>query len=55
MVRGLFPGLLGAVRAFLWERKLYWMAPFLLVLVFFLVLIVLGAITGAGPFNYTLF
>ena len=55
MVRGFFSRIVGAVLAFLWERKLFWMVPSLAVLIFFLILIVLGAIKGVGPFNYNRF
>jgi hypothetical protein len=55
---GLFRGVLSTVVEllhFLWERKLWWLAPMLVVLLLFAGLIALGTATGLGPFIYTLF
>jgi hypothetical protein len=51
-------GVLGTVRElfeFLWARKLWWMIPFMLVLLVFAAVIILGGAAGIGPFIYTLF
>ena len=48
-------GIAGELLAFLWRRKLWWMMPMVLILVFVGLLIVVGSSTGAGPFIYTLF
>ena len=45
----------GELIAFLWQRKLWWMIPIVLVLLLFGILTVTGSTTGAGPFVYTLF
>jgi len=48
-------GIAGELLAFLWHRKLWWMIPFVAVLLLFGILIVVGSTTGVGPFVYTLF
>ncbi|MBI4024588.1 MAG: hypothetical protein HY360_06375 [Verrucomicrobia bacterium] len=48
-------GILGELLAFLWEQKLWWMIPMVLVLVLFGLLLVFGTQTGMAPFVYTLF
>jgi Family of unknown function (DUF5989) len=40
---------------FLWERKLWWMIPMVLVLVVFGLLIVFAQTSPLAPFIYTLF
>jgi len=40
---------------FLWQNKLWWMMPMVVVLLIFGILIVVGTSTGVGPFIYTLF
>jgi len=45
----------GELMGFLWEQKLWWMAPIVLVLLFIGLLIGFGSATGVGPFIYTLF
>jgi len=47
-------GLVGELVAFMSENKVWWMAPILIVLGLFAVLLVLGA-TGVAPFIYPLF
>lgn len=47
-------GLLGELLAFMAENKVWWMAPLLLVLALFGVILALGG-TGAAPFIYVLF
>jgi len=48
-------GIAGELIRFLWELKLWWMIPLVLVLVMFGILIVAGSTSGVGPFIYTLF
>ena len=40
---------------FLWQQKMWWLIPFVVILVTFGILIVVGSTTGVGPFVYTLF
>jgi hypothetical protein len=40
---------------FLWERKLWWIMPIVLVLLLIGVLLVLGQGSAIAPFVYTLF
>jgi len=54
MVRGLASTIL-ELFGFLWARRLWWLAPMVLVLLLFGGLIVLGSAAGIGPFIYTLF
>lgn len=48
-------GTLNEIFRFLWQRKLWWMIPMVSVLLLFGVLIMLGSVSGVGPFIYTLF
>ena len=48
-------GILGELIQFLWQRKLWWMIPMILILVLFGVLIVLAGSSPVAPFIYTLF
>lgn len=41
--------------AFLWERKLWWLIPMVVVLVAFGMLLVFAQASGIAPFIYTLF
>ena len=41
--------------AFLWERKMWWMIPLVMVLLVTGLLIGFGSTSGVGPFIYTLF
>ena len=45
----------GELFAFLWRRKMWWLMPFMVVIVFFGLLIGFGSASGLGPFVYTLF
>ena len=47
-------GIVSEFRTFLWERKLFWMTPIVVVLLLLAVLVALGG-TAAAPFIYTLF
>ncbi len=51
----LLAGTLGELFGYLWQRKLWWLTPMLVVLIMFAALIVLGSSTGVGPFIYTFF
>ena len=54
ILRGIF-GTIGELFALLWMRRLWWLIPALVVLIFFGVMIALGGVAGVGPFIYTLF
>jgi hypothetical protein len=54
ILRGIF-GTIGELFALLWVRRLWWLIPALVVLIFFAVIIALGGVAGVGPFIYTLF
>jgi hypothetical protein len=47
--------IMGELVAFLWERKLWWMIPMVVVLVLFGTLMVLAQGSALSPFVYTLF
>ncbi|HEX9075481.1 MAG TPA: DUF5989 family protein [Anaerolineae bacterium] len=53
-IRGIL-GTLGELFQFLWQRRLWWLLPMIIVLILFAALIVLGSAAGVGPFIYTLF
>jgi hypothetical protein len=40
---------------FLWARRLWWLIPFVAVLILTGVLLIVGQVTGVAPFIYTLF
>lgn len=46
---------LGELFQFLWQRKLWWLIPMIVILLLFAVLIVVGSTGGVGAFIYTLF
>ncbi|MBI4240697.1 MAG: hypothetical protein HY613_03180 [Candidatus Rokubacteria bacterium] len=48
-------GVAGELLIFLWERKLWWMIPMVLVLLGFGLLLVLAQSSAIAPFIYTLF
>jgi hypothetical protein len=48
-------GTMGELLAFLWQRKLWWLIPLVVVILLAGVLLVFGQATGVGPFIYTLF
>ncbi len=48
-------GTAGELLSFLWERRMFWLIPMVVVLLAFGVLFVLAASSGIGPFIYTLF
>jgi len=48
-------GIMGELLTFLWERKLWWLIPLVLVLFLFGILITLAQNPVIAPFIYTLF
>ena len=49
-------GILGEFFTFLWQRKLWWLIPLMLVLFLFSALLIVAASSGGlAPFIYTLF
>ncbi|MEM6527797.1 MAG: DUF5989 family protein [Chloroflexota bacterium] len=48
-------GVIGELLSFLWERKLYWLIPMILVLIIFGALILFSSNPATQPFIYTLF
>jgi len=57
LLRGLFSrgGEAGELVKFLWEAKLWFLIPFVLVLLIFGLLLIFAQSTGVAPFIYTLF
>lgn len=47
--------IVGELLRFFWERKLWWLIPMIVVLLFFGILLVFAQTTAVGPFIYTLF
>ena len=48
-------GIVGELLSFLWQRKLWWLIPMILVIVLFGVLLVFAQGSAVAPFIYTLF
>lgn len=48
-------GIVGELLSFLWQRKLWWLMPMMLVLVVFGMLLVFAQGSAVAPFIYTLF
>ncbi len=48
-------GIMGELLHFMWERKLWWMMPMVIVLLLFGVLIFFAQSSAIAPFIYTLF
>lgn len=48
-------GVFGELLHFLWQRKLWWLIPMVVVLMLLALLIVFASTSGIGPFIYTLF
>ncbi len=48
-------GVVGEIVAYLWQNKLWWLIPMVLILLAFGVLLVFASATGVGPFIYSLF
>ena len=57
LLKGLFSrgGEASELLKFLWEAKLWFLIPFILVLLIFGILMVFAQSTGVAPFIYTLF
>ena len=45
----------GEVLKFFWKKKLWWLMPFIFVIVALGLITVIGTTSGIGPFIYTLF
>lgn len=45
----------GELLGFLWARKMFWLAPIVIVLLLMGLIIVFGSTSGIGPFVYTVF
>jgi len=55
---GMFKSVLLTIKElfrFLWKKKMWWLIPFVAVLLFFGILFMLASTTGLGPFIYALF
>ena len=48
-------GTVGELLQFLWAQRLWWLIPFVTVLIAITVLLIVGEVTGVAPFIYTLF
>lgn len=48
-------GILGELLAFLWQRKMWWMIPMVVVLILVVALLVFAQGSAVAPFIYTLF
>jgi hypothetical protein len=48
-------GVAGELLGFLWQRKLWWLIPMIIVLLLFGLLLIFASTSGIGPFIYTLF
>lgn len=54
MVKGVL-STVGELFRLLWQQKVWWLAPLVIVLLVFAALLIIGAATGAGPLVYTIF
>jgi NAD/NADP transhydrogenase beta subunit len=48
-------GIVGDLLSFLWQRKLWWLIPMIVVIVLFGVLLIFAQGSAVAPFIYTLF
>lgn len=48
-------GIIGELLQFLWQRKLWWLIPMVVVIVLFGMLLVFAQGSAVAPFIYTLF
>lgn len=48
-------GIIGELLSFLWQRKLWWLIPMVLVIVIFGALLIFAQGSAVAPFIYTLF
>jgi hypothetical protein len=46
---------IGELFQFLWSQRLWWLIPFVTVLILAALLLIVGEVTGVAPFIYTLF
>lgn len=53
-LRSIF-GIIKDLFKFLWKKKLWWLIPFIFILLIFGILFILASITPLGPFIYALF
>ena len=47
--------IIGELFHFLWERKLWWLIPFVSILIILGILFIIAQSSSVGPFIYTLF
>jgi len=48
-------GILGELFSFLWQRKLWWIIPMIVMLILLILFLVLAQSSSFAPFIYTLF
>ena len=48
-------GIVGELLQFLWQKKLWWLIPIVVILILISVLFIFAGSTGVAPFIYTLF
>lgn len=48
-------GIFGELLTFLWQRKLWWLIPMIVVLVLFGMILIFASSSAVAPFIYTLF
>ena len=48
-------GIVGELLSFMWQRKMWWMIPMVVVLLLFVGLVVFAQGSAVAPFIYTLF
>jgi hypothetical protein len=48
-------GTIGELFQFLWARRLWWLIPFVAILLLTGILLIVGQVTGVAPFIYTMF
>jgi len=48
-------GVVGEFLKFMWDRKLWWLIPMVVVLLLFGFLLIFASASGIGPLIYTLF
>ena len=48
-------GTIGELMEFLWQQKLWWLIPFVAVMLVFGALLLVGEASGIAPFIYTIF
>jgi uncharacterized membrane protein YqhA len=48
-------GTIAELFQFLWTQRLWWLIPFVALLIVTAVLLIIGQVTGVAPFIYTLF